>query len=135
MSRFTLTEDDLKAGYVIDPDKAGWFLLEHAGSVEKASSKGDGSIVAHVTFKVIRPLDEGADPAMVGVPVKVFYSEKALGMSLPMWKAFGKEIKAGDDINFNEPKGMTVAGYIKREKHYQGNGYVNSIVDFRPASE
>lgn len=126
MPRITVTPEDLKRSQILEPD---WYPCEVVG-YEYSRTKDEKSMNHIYTFKVVHPEDAA------GVQLKVWFSEKALGMMREFYEAIS-------GVKVDPKKGFTIddpnAAVKKRVDVNVINGsYLgrtqNSVNGFRPYS-
>jgi hypothetical protein len=101
----------------------GWYKCL-VKDVTRDSASTDGSTLAVIDFIITQ---EGP---FQGVPMKRFFSEKAMGFSIPFFAACGAPIKEeGGSYDFAKTKGKTILVYVKNEM-YQ-NRMTNKPEDFK----
>ncbi len=121
MPSFRFTQKDINRGKLLDPGL--WYRVKQVGVSEELSKKGDSMNIT-VDFEVLNGPFQGC------VLYRMF-SEKAPGFAIPYFKAFGVEVKEGDDYNFDALNGRMIEVFVKH-REYEGK-LSNDVIDFRPA--
>jgi hypothetical protein len=89
---FRITRSDMLRSKIVEP---GWYLCEIIDITEEPSKKGDSTNIV-VSFKI-------SEGPFADVPLKTWFSEKAMGMAVPFVNACGFEVSEdGGDFNIDE---------------------------------
>lgn len=125
--KIDLTPSDVKAEKILEP---GWYKFQLEHTEDKASSSGDGSMVAHMKWL-------GISGAAEGVPVRLYLSEKSKSLVKALVEALtGEKVGAEGittEVTNDNARGKTVEAYIKNGL-YEGRTQ-NVINDFRAVKE
>lgn len=120
MPKVTFTQEDLLERKQLE---AGWRKLK-VKSIEEGPGRNDPtSIVWSCVFTV-------ADGADAGVPIRHWFSEKAMGRVVDYVKCFieGGKVEAGKAYDLKTTESREVQGYCQFD---MTQGF-NTIKDFRP---
>lgn len=125
--KIELTPSDVKAEKILEP---GWYKFQLEHTEDKASSSGDGSMVAHMRWL-------GLSGAAEGVPVRCYLSEKSKSLVKSLIEAL-QGTKVGEEgivteVTNENARGRTVEAFIKNGL-YEGRTQ-NVINDFRAVKE
>lgn len=118
----TFTAEDVKRGKIVIPQ---WYLMT-IKSVTRELSKDKSS--HNWIVDLVGNSGEATD-----VPFRRYYSEKALGMMIPLVVSVGGTVneETGGSFNSEAMQGKQVEAFVKNELDDKGK-LRNSIEDFRP---
>jgi hypothetical protein len=121
MPEVRFTQEDLLERKQLSP---GWRTLK-VKSIEEGPGKNDPTSIVYSCVFVV---DAGAEQ---GVPIRHWFSEKAMGRIVDYLKAFMPkgELEVGKTYELNNTIGFQVDGYCLYDPK---QGY-NTIQDWRPA--
>lgn len=120
MPQVKFTQEDLLERTQLNP---GWQILV-CKSIEEGPGKNDPSSVVYSCVFVV---DCGTCPAN-GVPIRHWFSEKAMGRIVDYIKCFIQKVEPGMIYDLDKTIGLKVEGYCQYDP---GQGY-NVIKDWRP---
>lgn len=122
MARINVSKDDLKKSKVLSPE---WYPVEIVDYKYEQNKKGDA--FNHIyDFKVLSPED------CAGVVLRNWYSEKAMGMIVPLAKAMGVPVDEKNGFSFDPEagKGRKIEVHVKNEMN---EGRPRNVIDgYRP---
>ena len=125
MGMFKFTEEDVKRSTMLAPGEWYKFHLKEY-KLEKDNKGADLHVFTAVVYG-------NENTEFNGVPVRVQYSEKAVGFAKTLIETFEGEIKTGKNYILGAYKGRRAMGRVEH-KPYDGN-MQNNIVEWRPIQE
>src|ERR1022692_184695 len=118
--KVNLTREDILQGKVISP---GWYLLNIKDVTQEQAKSDSSSTNIVVSFTI-------ADGPAKDTPLKIWFSEKALGTIAGFLKALtGEEVVVGTDYDIESCKGKQVRGKVVNDE-YKGR-MTNKIDAFK----
>ena len=121
MPEVKFTQEDLLERTQLTP---GWRTLI-CKSVEEGPGKNDPSSIVYTCMFVV---DSGKE---IGVPIRHWFSEKAMGRIVDYIKCFIAKVEANTVYDLDKTVGLKVEGYCQYDL---AQGY-NVIKDWRPAAK
>ena len=126
--RLQINPEDILRSVVLEP---GWYKTKIKDVAEEPSKKGDSTNYV-VDFVVVSGPTQKEGRTPVGVPIRRYYSEKAPGFVIPLFKAFGIIFDGSKavTVDFEGLKGKELEVYVLNQRDL--NGVMRNVAeDFR----